>query len=56
MIKAEFSESLLRSSVHDPSEIILICFFIINVGNSCAAFFSAFLKPVIGTFWGFIVK
>ncbi len=45
MIKAEFSASLLQSSVsHDPSEIILICWFaaqetflIINVENSCAA-------------------
>ncbi len=28
MIKAEFSASLLQSSVsHDPSEIILICWF-----------------------------
>ncbi len=46
--KAEFSASLLESSVsHDPSEIILICWFaaqetfffiiIINVQNSCAA-------------------
>ncbi len=43
---AEFSASLLQSSVsHDPSEIILICWFaaqgtlliIINVENSCAA-------------------
>ncbi len=46
MIKAEFSASLLQSSVsHDPSEIILICWFaaqetfliIINVENGCAA-------------------
>ncbi len=45
MIKAEFSASLLQSSVsHDPSEIILICWFaaqetfmIISVENSCAA-------------------
>ncbi len=37
--KAEFSSSLLKSSVsHDPSEeIILIFWFIINVGNICAA-------------------
>ncbi len=42
---AEFSASLLQSSVsHDPSEIILICwfaaqetFFKINVEHSCAA-------------------
>ncbi len=42
MIKAEFSASLLQSSVsHDPSEIILICWFaaqetfiIIDVENS----------------------
>ncbi len=33
-----FSASLLQSSVHDTSEIIIICWFIINVGNSCAAF------------------
>ncbi len=46
MIKAEFSASLLQSSVsHDPSEIILICWFtaqetfliINNFENSCAA-------------------
>ncbi len=47
MIKAEFLASLLQSSVsHDPSEIILICWFapqetfiiiIINVENNCAA-------------------
>ncbi len=43
-MKTEFSASLLQSSVsHDPSEIILICWFdeqetfIINVENSCAA-------------------
>ncbi len=44
--KAVFSASLLQSSVsHDPSEIIIICWFaaqeifliIINVENSCAA-------------------
>ncbi len=44
----EFSASLLQSSVsHDPSEIILICWFavqrtfiiIIDVENSCAASF-----------------
>ncbi len=46
--KAEFSASLLQSSVsHDPSEIILICWFtaqetfliIIDVENSCAAYY-----------------
>ncbi len=46
VVKAEFSASFLQSSVsHDPSEIILICWFaaqetfliIINVENSCAA-------------------
>ncbi len=46
MIKAEFSASLLQSSEsHDPSEIILICWFaaqdmfmiIICIENSCAA-------------------
>jgi len=46
MKKTEFSASLLQSSVsHDPSEIILICWFggqetflvIINVENSCTA-------------------
>ncbi len=34
IIKAEFS-----ASFHDPSEIIPIRSFIINVGNSCAAYF-----------------
>ncbi len=47
--KAEFSASLLQSSVsHDPSEIILICWFaaqetfliINNAENSCAASYS----------------
>ncbi len=54
VIKAEFSASLLQSSVHDPSEIILICWFIIKDGNSCAAYFYLFiyLEPVIGTFLG----
>ncbi len=51
MIKAEFSASFLQSSVsHDPSEIILICWFaaqetfiiIINV-ESCSALY--FWKP-----------
>ncbi len=46
VIKAEFSASLLQSSVsHDPSEIIIIYWFaaqetfliIISVQNSCAA-------------------
>ncbi len=46
VIKAEFSASLLQSSVsHDPSEIIIICWFaaqetfliIMNVENCCAA-------------------
>jgi len=40
-IKAEFSASLLQFSVsHDPSEIILICWFAQEtflVENSCAA-------------------
>ncbi len=36
LIKAEFSASLLQSSVsHDPSEIIIIYWF--NAENSCAA-------------------
>ncbi len=36
-------QSLLQSSVsHDPSEIILNCWFIISVGKNCAAF---------NTFW-----
>ncbi len=51
MIKAELSASLLQSSVsHDPSEIIPIHGFIINVGNRCAA--SCFLGrvPVISIF------
>jgi len=46
VIKAEFLTPLLRSSVsHDPSEIILICWFaaqetfiIINVESSCVQF------------------
>jgi len=40
VIKSEFSASLLQSSVsHDPSEIILIETFLININveNSCAA-------------------
>ncbi len=46
MEKLDFQQLLLHSSVsHDPSEIILICWFgaqetfhiIINVENSCAA-------------------
>ncbi len=38
VIEAEFSASLLQSSVsRDPSEIILIYWFIINVLNRCAA-------------------
>ncbi len=54
-VKSEFSASLLQSSLsHDPSEIILICWFtaqeafliIINVENICDA--SYFLwKPNI---------
>jgi len=53
VIKAEFSASLLQSSVsHDPSEIILIWWFaaqetfliIINVKNNCGA--SYFFKLV----------
>ncbi len=45
--KLNLSSSLLQSSVHDPSsEIILICWFIINIRNSCAAYF-IFLEPVI---------
>ncbi len=47
VIKAEFSASLLQSSVsHDPSEITLIYWFgaqetfpIINVENNCADLF-----------------
>jgi len=46
MAKLEITLSLLQYSVsHDPSEIILICWFgaeetflIINVENNCAAF------------------
>jgi len=45
VIKAEFSASLLQSPVHDPSEIILMCWFaaqetfiiVINVEKRCAA-------------------
>ncbi len=50
--KAELSASL-HSSMHSPSDIILICWFIINVGNSFAAYI------FIGngdTFGGFIDK
>ncbi len=56
------------SSLHDPSEIILICWFIINIGNSCAAYFYLFylfiyllfyffyfLEPVI-LFWGSLIN
>ncbi len=56
--KAEFSASILKSSVsHDPSEIILICWFIINVGKICAAL--KCLGPVklfLGFFLGFRKK
>ncbi len=45
--KAEFSASLLPSSVHDPSEIILICWFIINIGNGCADYFYLFYLIII---------
>ncbi len=37
--KAEFSASLLQAILHDPSEIILKCWFIINIENRCAFFF-----------------
>ncbi len=50
MIKAEFSASLLQSSVsHDPSEIILICWFaayetfLLFVENSCSLLFCGHL-------------
>ncbi len=37
--KLNFHQPLLQSSVlHDPSEIILICWYIINVVNSCIAY------------------
>ncbi len=58
--KAEFSASLLQSTVsHDPSEIILICWFaaqgtfliIINGENNCAA--SYFVQTVIHFYLGF---
>jgi len=47
MEELNFSASLLQSSVsHDPSEIILVCWFcaqetflFINVENSCASFY-----------------
>jgi len=48
--KAEFSESLLQSSIsHDPSKIILICWWwtfliVINVESSCAAYFFFFYE------------
>ncbi len=57
--KAEFSASFLMSSVHDPSEIILICWFIINIGNRCPAYFYLLLYKYfwnLDTFWGFIDK
>ncbi len=53
--KAEFSASLLQSSVsHDPSEIIIIYWFaaqdkflvIISVGNICAAASDAYFSVV----------
>ncbi len=34
--KAEFSASLLQAIVRDPSEVILKCWFIINIENHCA--------------------
>ncbi len=57
--KAEFSASLLQFSVsHDPSEIILICWFaaqetfliIINVENSCAASYFSLINVFAVTF------
>ncbi len=63
VIKAEFSASLLQSSVsHDPSEIILICWFaaqgtfliIIIVENSCSA--SYFCKNCNIYFLGLYVE
>ncbi len=55
--------SLLQSSVHDPSEIIIICWFIINIGNSCATYFyfiyllllNNFLEPLI-PFWNSLIN
>ncbi len=49
LFNAEFSASLLHSSMHGPSDIILICWFIINVGNSCAAYF--LLDTFLGVRW-----
>ncbi len=59
--KLHFQQSLLQSSVlHDPSEIILICwfraqdfFFIINVENICAAIFKnpMLLMGSVVLFW-----
>ncbi len=45
-----FSASLLHSSMHGPSEIILICWFIINVGNSCAVIYWNLLY-FLGVHW-----
>ncbi len=53
-VGAEFSASLIHFIVHDPSEIILIYWFIINFGNHCAAYYYYFGTP--DTFLGFIDK
>ncbi len=54
--EAEFSASLLHSSMHGPSDIIIICWFIINVGNRCAANFFIFIIGTCDTFLGIIYK
>ncbi len=53
--KAESSASLLQSLVHGPSEIILMHWFIINVGNTCAAYI-IYLFGTCDTFLGLINK
>ncbi len=64
VLNFQHNSSSLHSSVHDPSEIILKCWFIINIVNSCAAYLYLFiinihlfiyLEPVI-LFWGSLIK
>ncbi len=54
--EAAFSASLLHSSMHGPSDIIIIFRFIINVGNSCAAIFFYFFFESVILFWGSFIK
>ncbi len=64
VLNFQHHSSSLHSSAHDPSEIILQCWFIINIVNSCAAYFYLFiinihlfiyLEPVI-PFWGSLIN